>query len=266
FILDNELLDASAFSDDYLPRNNVLYDVMRVINGVPLFWEAHYQRLEISARLSGLPLNYSRDDIYDKIMPLIRKADIANGNIKLVITPKSEKSPQKFLAWFIGHHYPQSVDYKLGVKTMILNAERKSPNIKLINLDLRNRCNKLIKENNVYEILLVDNENNITEGSRSNVFFIKDTEIITPLFTDVLPGITRAGILEICRSMNLKITERKVPVSEIKHLDGIFISGTSPKVLPVIRVDDFTFSFESILLKRIMVAFDAKIDEYISSH
>ncbi len=170
-----------------------------------------------------------------------------------------------FIAYFIAHHYPDKEDYNLGVRTMTLNATRTNPNVKLINHDLRNRCNQLIRENQVYEILLVDNDNNITEGSRSNVFFIKGDEIITPMVNDVLPGITRGHIIDICKSMKLQVSEKKVPATEINQLDGIFISGTSPKVLPVIRIDDFIFSFESIVLKRIMEAYDRLINNYIKS-
>lgn len=263
FLLNDELLESSRFKDDWLRGEQILYDVIRIINGVPLFWGAHYERLRNSSALSGLSLQYSSAEIKDKLKGLIAKNNIAEGNLKLLFTRKGENEGRDLIAFFVVHKYPTANEYKLGVRTITLNAERKNPNVKLINKSLRDRCNQLISEKGVYEVLLVDNEHNITEGSRSNVFFIRNNEIITPPVSDVLPGITRAYILDICRNLNLEITERKVSVDEIDRLDGIFISGTSPKVLPVISVDQYTFSFESILLKRIMEAFDRTIEEYI---
>ncbi|MCF8370508.1 MAG: aminotransferase class IV [Bacteroidales bacterium] len=266
FLLNDEILEDVHFTDDWLKGERILYDVMRVIRGIPLFWDDHYERLRNSSALSGLPLQYSNLEIYRKLIQLIERNNILEGNLKMLFSQEDNNGKQNLIAYFVAHKYPLPSEYNSGVRTITLRAERKNPNVKLVNKSLRDRCNQLIAEEGVYEVLLVDHENNITEGSRSNVFFICQNEIITPPVSDVLPGITRAYILKICAELKMKIVARKVGLDEIDQFDGIFISGTSPKVLPVVAVNDYTFSFESILLKRIMQAFDRMIEEYIVQH
>ena len=81
----------------------------------------------------------------------------------------------------IPHAYPTSEDYKQGVPTLTYSAMRENPGVKYINTDLRTRTNRLIKQKQVYEVLLVDKEGYITEGSRSNVFFIRTMSSLLPL-------------------------------------------------------------------------------------
>ena len=263
FLRNSQFFPSARFCDNELKSNRVIYDVLRIVDGVPLFWASHYERLQNSSIKSGIPIRFPQRELYEKIHKVVAKNEITNGNIKIALTFPRSSTGQALLIYPIAHHYPTANQYNLGVSTLSLDAERKNPNVKLINHKLREQCNQLIEEQDVYEVLLVDRNKNITEGSRSNIFFIHGNEIITPPVTDVLPGITRAAILKICSHMGLGIFERKVALQEIANMDGIFISGTSPKVLPVVKVDGFTFSFESILLKRIMQAYDKMIEDYI---
>lgn len=267
YIKNNKLLKKATFDNHLVFNHKSLYTVIRITNGVALFWEAHYERLIKSSEKAGLPIWLNKSEIKSKINQLISNNSFLNGNIKLVFNfSNASKDKRNFAAYYCPHHYPNKELYANGISTITLDAERINPNIKLINQNLREITNKLIKEKNVYEIILVDRKGNITEGSRSNIFMMKNDEIITPPVKDVLPGITRACVLKICKSLNLKVSEKKIHKSQINELDGVFISGTSPKILPVNKIDNFTFTSENILLHKIMKEYDNIISDYIKSN
>ncbi len=267
YIKNNKLLKKATFDNHLILNHKSLYTVIRIINGVALFWEAHYERLIKSSEKAELPIWLNKSEIKSKINQLISSNSFLNGNIKLVFNFSNDSEDKRnFAAYYCLHHYPNKELYANGISTITLDAERINPNIKLINQNLREITNKLIKEKNVYEIILVDRKGNITEGSRSNIFMMKNDEIITPPVKDVLPGITRACVLKICESLNLKVSEKKIHKSQISELDGVFISGTSPKILPVNKIDNFTFTSENILLHKIMKEYDNIISDYIESN
>jgi len=100
---------------------------------------------------------------------------------------------------------------------------------------------------------LVDRNGNLTEGSKSNIFMIKGNEVYTAPLENVLPGVTRGVIIEILKDLHVDFQEKSINESEIKELDALFISGTSPKVLPINKVDNIEFqSSENEMVNRIM--------------
>lgn len=265
FILNNKLLDKSEFNGQLVTEGKSIYTVIRIIKGVPLFLELHYERLINSSIKAGLQIWLTEEEINKNINQLLKSNDYEDGNIKIVFSFETD-SKGNFLVYYIPHHYPDKSLYKNGISTITLNAERNNPNIKFVNKTLRETTNNLIRENKVYEIILIDNKGFITEGSRSNVFMIKDETIFTPPLRSVLPGITRSLIFDICNILKLKILEKEIHISKIKYFDGVFISGTSPKILPVNKIDDYEFTSESIVLRHIILEYDKLIDNYINSN
>ena len=82
--------------------------------------------------------------------------------------------------------------------------------------------------------LMLDHEGNIAEATGANVFF-KDTngELHTPIPDSFLDGITRRTVIEIAKSKNIKVHERKISPKELKNFVGCFLTGTAAEVTPV---------------------------------
>lgn len=238
FILNNQVKNYDEFDDGLLKSGKSLYEVIRIIEKKPLFLQKHLERLKNSARLINVQLWITEDEIKEKIEQLIEKNDVSIGNVKLVFNINNKM----FLAYFIKHHYPSQDEYKNGVKAIFYHGERENPNAKIVNMDFRESVDKEIRTKNAYEAILVDRNGFITEGSKSNIFMIKDRKVITSPLEDVLPGITRNIIIEVCKNMGLEVLEKRVHHKDVKDLDGLFISGTSPEVLPISKVDDIEFN------------------------
>jgi branched-chain amino acid aminotransferase len=261
FVKDNEILNCDEFLDSNINEGTSLYEVIRIIDSVPIFLERHLERLQNSAAIVDLQLWMSIDEIKEKMLNLIRLNSVTEGNIKIVFNYNKQNT---FLAYFLSHHYPSDTQYKEGVSTIFCFKERTNPNAKIINNDLRKLTDERMKEAGAYEAILVDSKGNITEGSRSNIFMVRENTVLTAPLSDVLPGITREIIIQICRDEKIKFLEERVNYSHVDELDGLFITGTSPKVLPINKIDDFVFnSSTNIIVKKIMRHYNSIISDYI---
>jgi branched-chain amino acid aminotransferase len=170
------------------------------------------------------------------------------------------------LIYFTPHQYPTPEQFAQGVKVKLLGAERQNPNAKVMDILLRAETDQLKQLDDVYEILLVDHNGFITEGSRSNVFFIRGSEVITPPLEVVLPGITRKKIIRLCQQHEIKILEQPVHQHSLAEFDSLFISGTSRKVLPVKQVDSRAFRVDNPLMRKISELFNQLTQEYLDQH
>ncbi|GET23496.1 aminotransferase class IV [Prolixibacter denitrificans] len=240
-----------------------LYEVIRVIRKVPLLLEEHLNRLYQSARLAEVYHLPGPVALEEKLTSFLRNSEVTEGNIRLSLTVHSEEDvPEPTLA-FIPHRYPGDKEYNEGVRLRTLMAQRELPNAKIYRPVLRQRTDEIIAEGKYYEVLLVNHEGYITEGSRSNVFFIKGNRLYTPPTQQVLPGITRKVILRLCIENDILISEEPIKLLELDTFDAVFISGTSVKVLAVSHIDDHHFDNGNMLVKRIGRLYDEQIESYI---
>ena len=228
-----------------------VYEVVRVTDGQPVFLEEHYQRLEKSlASMGRVPL-FSCHELRDCIAALVDESGIINHNIKI------EADVSGYARLYLSPtHYPSAELYESGVRTDLFSGERRNPNVKMMDRALREATDAAIRDGDLYEVLLVDRNGLITEGSRSNVFFIKDDEVYTAPSDRVLLGVTRSKIIEIIRGMGLKLREEAVPAADIGEFRAAFISGTSPKVMPIVSVGDTGFDVNDPILRKIMEKYD----------
>ena len=82
--------------------------------------------------------------------------------------------------------------------------------------------------------LMLDHEGNIAEATGANIFFKdKNGELYTPIPDSFLDGITRRAVIEIAKSKNIKVNERKIKPEELKSFVGCFLTGTAAEVTPV---------------------------------
>ena len=89
---------------------------------------------------------------------------------------------------------------------------------------------------------MLDYQGNVAEATGANVFFKNnDKELHTPIPDSFLDGITRRCIIEIAKSKNIKIVERKIKPEELSKFTGCFLTGTAAEVTPVSQIDNYKF-------------------------
>lgn len=243
-------------------EDKIIYEVLRVIDGKPIFLENHLERMKNSFKLINKEFTLKYDEISAKINRLIQLENKTEGNIKLTYGI-NEKVLRVF---FIQHSYPSEDLYEHGVKTILYFGERENPNAKIVNDNFREKVSKEITASNAFEAILVDRNGYITEGSKSNIFMVKDGELLTSPTKAVLPGVTRGEIIKIAEKLGIRVKEVEYRYDEINKLDGMFISGTSPKVLPINKVDNVELNQNNDIIINLMREYDNEIKKYIKCH
>ncbi|MCF8362457.1 MAG: aminotransferase class IV [Prolixibacteraceae bacterium] len=245
---DGDFLNSSQHGNN--PRDGItIYEVLRIIEGKPLFFEEHFERLKNSCNKISRTCPVEHSELHQILVELSKMNNQQTGNIKIEVG--FENDNHNILIHFIPHAYPTPEMYSNGVKVGFLHAERHQPEIKTDQPEVRNKANQIIKENNLYEVLLVNHEDEITEGSRSNIFFITGNKLITPPLNQVLKGITLCKVLEIARDKNIQVEYKNLKLNELVHAESMFLTGTSPKILPISQSGDYMFNVKHPLLKEI---------------
>ena len=121
----------------------------------------------------------------------------------------------------------------------------------------------LFRSEGAYEALLVNNNNHITEGSRSNIFFLKGNILFTAPDNLILSGITRKYILEICRENGIKVELACIEPEDLPEYNSVFMTGTSPTLLPFNRIDNQYFNVSVPLIERLRRLYLEKAEESI---
>ncbi len=259
FIKDGAALHSWEFDSSWTKGRKTVYEVMRVINGVPLFLDQHINRLQDSAQKAGMKDIPPAAKIMDSVQKLIVKNSKDDGNILFCIIPNKDHS--YILSWFVEHHYPGKDDYASGVQIRTMKAMRKQPDAKIWNAELRSKAQHLISSSEAYEVLLVDRKKNITEGSRSNIFFIRGNALYTTPERKVLQGITRRKVIELCEKMGTAITETEIAQKDLPFYEAAFITGTSPGILPVRSINEHRFNVSNEMMHKLMAAYNTHVLE-----
>jgi branched-chain amino acid aminotransferase len=263
FFHNNQLLPSRDKKLNFFEEYLNVYEVIRVIDGIYIFLEDHIERLNHSISLAGGKYDL-RSELLQKQLQWLQIANqILIGNVRLDLFFKQNKVD--LTAYFIHHFYPDTEQYSQGVEVVLYPFRRSNPNAKILDSDLHKEITWKLKETGAWEAILVNEEGFITEGSKSNLFIICGDQVITPPENDVLKGITRKYIMEICREEYLSLMEQKINVSQLQYCDAFFITGTSAKVLPVKQIGEILFDTNNILMRKIMNRYDHKIIEYIEN-
>lgn len=240
-----------------------IYEVIRVIDGVPLFFEEHIERMRSSAELLGGNISKDNSEILCEIKRLIDVNKSYNLNIKIVFSKFNQKD-NVFLVYFIKSYYPEKEIYEKGVHTILFKSVRENPNIKVLNTGLKGKINRKLEEENAFEALLVNEKGYITEGSRSNIFFVKDNYVYTAPKGDVLLGITRHHIINVCKELNINVIEENIHIAQLNKIDGVFMTGTSVNVLPITSIEHRRYnSVDNNIISRVRNSYLEDMEKYI---
>ncbi len=242
-----------------------VYEIFRVIDGIPVFLEDHLERLYYSLDLEGKKIGETESDIADRVRRLIEANGMAGGKIKMVVVfaAGGEQGSYDIWMYFTPFEPPSQEQYSKGVPVILCSAVRDDPNAKVMGTRARRLADARIQQTGAYEALLLDQRGYITEGSRSNVFFIQGEKLVTPPDSAVLQGIARKNILRICQNENLAVEIRKIHQNELAHLNGAFLSGTTPQILPIQAIEQTVFSVNHPLIRHLIKAYQQRLENYI---
>ena len=261
FIKNSAVLSSESFSDPFEGGTMSIYEVVRTDDGIPLFLEDHIERLEKSFTIASKKLIIHPVDLTSQILRLISMNNMKNGLLRIVFC-FLDNNHTDVCIYQSTVTFPSDNDYHKGLSCELLSAERKSPSAKIYNPTVREKANRIIDKHKVYETILVNSENRITEGSRSNIFFIKGNSITTAPDNTVLSGITRKKVIGIINDLSITLKYDLPEINDLKDIDAVFLTGTTPKVLPVREIEKMKFKTDHPLISKISLEYDRITESY----
>ena len=99
------------------------------------------------------------------------------------------------------------------------------------------------------ESLMLDHEDNVAESTSANIFFKdKNGELHTPIPDSFLNGITRQTVIELAKSKNIKVHERKIKPDELASFEGCFLTGTAAEITPISQIAENNYKVCDLIL------------------
>ena len=146
-----------------------------------------------------------------------------------------------------GSYFDPNLKVK-GIKLNISNWRRPAPNTipwdtKAAGLYMICTLSKHEAEAQGFtDSLMLDHEGNIAEATGANIFFKDEKgDLHTPIPDSFLDGITRRTVIEIAKSKNIKVNERKLKPEDMSKFTGCFLTGTAAEITPVSQIAEFNF-------------------------
>jgi branched-chain amino acid aminotransferase len=235
-------------------------------NGVRIFKaKEHYERLKRSAELLNIPFMYDPDELTEVTYELLRRNQLKNAYVRPLVfcDPNMSLTRPKnvslmICAWEWGAYLGDK-----QLRLMVSSYCRPHPRSTRIEAKACGHyVNSILatteaKDNGYDEALLLDCEGHLAEGPGANFFFEKDGKLFTPQTGNILPGITRATVLEICRHLDIEVCEGLYELSDLQSAESAFYCGTAAEVIGLHSVNGETFSspWENSLSKVVQQAY-----------
>lgn len=252
-VIADGIMTGMSTLEQILARDRLeVYEVIRLSDGKPLFVTEHYERMSKSLSSIGKDPILSLDEFIEQIDRVAKANNMHEGNLRIEQYREPDETTEHTNIYPIPYEYPTPEMYAEGVEVAFLQAERDNPQAKIFNANFRQQTDDFIAETGVAEALLVNRNGEITEGSRSNVFFIKEGTVVAAPQHTVLPGITRMKVLQIFEEDGIHYEEKPVLAEGIDYFDSAFLTGTSKEVLPIRNIGDVLFDVNHPILRHLM--------------
>jgi branched-chain amino acid aminotransferase len=264
-IVDNDLIETNSFDNRADVFTKTVYEVFRIVSGKPLFIEDHLLRLVNSLKIINCNYKVDIEFIKSKIYLLCQSNSVFFGNMELKVNYYVNQLPELQIG-FIPHIYPTPAQYIQGVELVSLQIERDNPQAKVKDTSARIKANELLAQTRVYEVLLVNHQGFITEGSRSNIFFIKGGKVYSAPDELILSGITRKHVIKLLQRINIELINEPFKIDQLALAEAVFLCGTSPGVIAVSKIDQLNFSTKHPLIQQIIYEFNQEVSGYLQNY
>ena len=240
-----------------------VFEGLRVYDGEIFKLEEHTARFFYSAKRMGFEIPYTQDEINKSCKQTVKVQKVQNGYVRpvawrgsemMAISAQQTKIHVAIATWEWGSYFDPNLKLK-GIKLNISKWRRPAPNTipwdtKASGLYMICTLSKHEAEKDGYtDSLMLDFEGNVAEATGANIFFKdKHGEFHTPIPDSFLDGITRRTIIDIAKSKNIKIHERKITPDELSNFEGCFLTGTAAEVTPVSQIKDLKFKVCNTIL------------------
>lgn len=246
-----------------LHYGSFVFEGLRVYGGDIFKLEEHIERLFHSAKIMDIKIPYSKDEINTATKKIVSVQNVQNGYVRpfawrgsemMAVSAQQTKIHIAIATWEWGTYFDPKLKTE-GIKLNISKWRRPAPdtipwNTKASGLYMICTLSKHAAEREGYtDSLMLDHEGNVAEATGANIFFKdKNGELHTPTPDCFLDGITRRTVIEIAKSKNIKVNERKISPDELSNFVGCFLTGTAAEVTSISRIAEHTYKVCNLIL------------------
>ncbi len=230
-----------------------VFETMRSYSGSIFMLSMHLDRLFHSLKALKFPPDFNRDQIVNMISKTLAKNRLARKDayIKVMVTRGDHSGTlyfnpgSKLRVIIIAKSlvpYPRDV-YSEGVDTISSSIYRQASGDQVHKHKLMSYFENLYEKDRAhlqgaFESVFLTRDKLVLEGSTTNIFMIKRNTVYTPPLTqNVLPGITRRVVLDLCRLNRIKVWEKKIHYRDLINADEAFLTNSIAEVIPVRKID-----------------------------
>ena len=264
---NNELVDWQEVKLHVLSHGlhygSFVFEGLRVYDEKIFKLEEHTDRFFYSAKRMDIKIPYSKDEINQATKKIVSVQNVQNGYIRpfawrgsemMAVSAQNTKIHVAIATWEWGTYFDPKLKLE-GIKLNISKWRRPAPNTipwdtKASGLYMICTLSKHEAEQQGYsDSLMLDHEGNIAEATGANIFFKdKNGDLHTPIPDSFLDGITRRTVIEIAKSKNINVNERKISPDELSNFVGCFLTGTAAEITPVSKISNHEYKVCNVIL------------------
>jgi branched-chain amino acid aminotransferase len=219
-----------------------LFETMRVVGGKPFRFEQHLERMARGANFLKIKLPFTPAKIKKFAEHLVEKNKLSDAVLRMTLTrgagergyaPKHQGKATMVMTL---HSAPSKkpAGWNLVTSSFRIPAGDPLSSFKTTSKILHIMARIEAIEKDADEALLLNTNGEAVETVSGNLFWIwQDKICTTPIACGALPGITRAVVFEICRTLNLPVIERAIKPEALKKSNGIFLTQSALGIVPV---------------------------------
>ncbi len=229
----------SVFDRGFMFGDGV-YEVTPFYKGDSFRIKDHLDRLKYSLKETGI--NYDVDPLQELMSEAVARQDLVKKDAAVYIqitrggAPRTHYMPVDVQPTILLYAFPVLMEGFEEREAHVLVSEDlrwHRCDIKSISLLANIQANDVSHQRGLNENLLV-RDGFFTEGSHTSIFFVKNDKVFThPEGPNILSGITRKVIIELCKALKFDVIEKAVHIDELVEVDEIFLTGTTTQVLKV---------------------------------
>ena len=264
---NNELVDWQEVKLHVLSHGlhygSFVFEGLRVYDGKIFKLEEHTDRFFYSAKRMDIKIPYSKDEINQAAKKIVSVQNVQNGYVRpfawrgsemMAVSAQNTKIHVAIATWEWGTYFDPKLKLE-GIKLNISKWRRPAPNTipwdtKASGLYMICTLSKHEAERQGYsDSLMLDHEGNVAEATGANIFFKdKNGDLHTPIPDSFLDGITRRTAIEIAKSKNINVNERKISPDELSNFVGCFLTGTAAEITPVSKISNHEYKVCNVIL------------------
>lgn len=219
-------------------------------NGVRVFKaKAHFERLKRSCELVHIPFPWDIDDLIRQTYKVLELNNLKDAYIRPLVycdpnmTLSAPSGVNIMICAWEWAAYLGNKQLRVGISSY------QRPNPKTMPLEAKvsaHYVNSILatteaKSKGFDEAVLLDINDHVAEAPGANIFIEKNGKLYTPPTGHILPGITRATVLQLCKRLDIECIERILFVDDLKNADSAFFCGTAVEIAGIKSVDDAVF-------------------------